>query len=175
MDSSLHGIDGNNGHLNSHIAMQNGSRSLKSFSQKLESAEATIQELREEVSKWERQARKLSADMGILKQQLTAESKNGADLKNEILAKKAECDSLRSELEQKKIARVASKDNYSRWEMDDSKWQINMLQEQVAYQKELNTDLHLQLSKMHDSNGELVAVVKDLEDSLDAMTNGKKW
>lgn len=157
-------------------AMENGARIPTNLPQKLEAAEATIQEMREETLMWERQARKLSVDVETLKQQLAFELKNGAELKVEMSAVESERDSLRLEVEQQKALKVSPKkrgsgDNHSRWEMEDSKWLIKALQEEVNYGKEVNADLHLQLRKTQDLNAELVSVVQELEETLDVRSN----
>ncbi|KAI5080079.1 hypothetical protein GOP47_0005558 [Adiantum capillus-veneris] len=139
--------------------------------QKLEAAEATIQELREESLVWERQARKLAVEVETFRQKLAYESKIGSELKMKLSAAEAECDSLKSEVEQVKASKVTPKtrgghDNFSR--MEDSRRMIKLLQEEIQYEKEVNANLQMQLNKTQDSNANLLSTLTELEEILEA-------
>lgn len=154
-------------------AKENGLWIAAGLPQKLEAAEATIQEMREETLSWERQARKLSVEVETFRQQLAFELKNGSELKVKISATEAERDSLKSEIKQLKALKVAPKnwdgtDNHSRWEMEDSRRMIKVLQEEVLYEKEVNANLQVQLCKTQDSNVELLTALTELEETLEA-------
>lgn len=150
----------------------NGNRVFSSLSEKLEAAEETIQELQEETLTWKRQARKLNVEIETLKQQLVTELKNVAEHGMEVSALEAERDSLKLEVEQLKAIKLASKkrengEDYSRWEVEDSKHLIKALQEEVSYEKEVTANLQVQLHKTQDSNSELVSALTELEETLE--------
>lgn len=151
---------------------ENGTKFSSGFSHKLEAAEATIQELRQETLSAERRAQKLSIDVEILKKQLEIELKNVAEHQVEMSALEAECYSLKLKVEQSKDAKMASKkrengEEYSWWEAEDSKRLIKALREEVRHEKELNVNLQLQLHKTQDSNANLVYAVTELEETLE--------
>ncbi|MCO5562716.1 hypothetical protein L7F22_016347 [Adiantum nelumboides] len=143
------------------------------LSQKLEAAEATIQELSEESLVWERQARKLAVEVETFRQKLAYESKVGSELKMKLSAAEAECDSLKAEAEQLKALKVAPKirggtHNFSRWEMEDSRRMSKVLQEEIQYEKEVNASLQMQLCKTQESNANLISTLTELEEILEA-------
>eukprot|EP00250_Pteridium_aquilinum_P007181 c16957_g1_i3 orf=172-4059(+) len=152
-------------------AKENGAWIAAGLPQKLEAAEATIQDLQDETLVWERRARKLSVEVETFRQQLAFELKNVSELRVEMLATEAERDSLKSQVEQLKVVKVVPRmwggmDNYSRWEMEDSRKMIKGLQEEVIYEKEVNANLQVQLCKMQDSNVDLLTALTELEETL---------
>eukprot|EP01018_Ginkgo_biloba_P020269 Gb_23357 [translate_table: standard] len=137
----------------------------------LEAAEVTIQELRTEAMMWERNARKLAAEMETLKQQLSDQAKHHSDLGMELSAAQAERDSFQLEVEQLKSTlqssaeRGSSLDN-ARFEAEDAKRTVKELQEEIKLQKQTNANLDLQLMKTQEANMELVSALRELEETI---------
>ncbi|XP_057832801.2 uncharacterized protein LOC131043587 isoform X2 [Cryptomeria japonica] len=138
----------------------------------LETAEATIQELRTEAMTWERNARKLGAEMEMLKHQFSEQTKHNSDLEIELSAVEVERDNLKLEVEQVKSALQASTEresalNNTRFDVDDAKRTVKELQEEIELQKQSNANLDLQLRKTQDSNMELVSALQELEETIE--------
>ncbi|KAJ7557258.1 hypothetical protein O6H91_05G119200 [Diphasiastrum complanatum] len=142
------------------------------FRTDLDAVERTIEEQCLEAKKWETHAQKCSTEVETLKQQLSEQIKQVADRSAEMSALLAERDSINAELQQLKYEKQVLEDkgngdDSNRWEAEDSKSMVKELKEEIAFQKETNLNLNLQLRKIQDSNMELVSAVQELEESLE--------
>ncbi|KAH9326091.1 hypothetical protein KI387_006269, partial [Taxus chinensis] len=150
------------------VPLTRGSEPSKGF---LESAEVTIQEFRTEAMTWERNARKVSAELETLKHQFSEQTNHYSELEMELSAAEAERDSLKLEVEQVKSALQASTEkesalNNTRFDADDAKRTVKELQEEIELQKQSNANLDLQLRKTQESNMELVSALQELEETI---------
>ncbi|KAH6557738.1 hypothetical protein KP509_1Z097700 [Ceratopteris richardii] len=139
--------------------------------QKLEVAEVTIQDLREETLRWERQAWKLTVELESFRQKLAHETKHVSELNIKLCAIEIERDNLKAEVDQLKAFKIAPQLRGStyclnRREMEDSRRMIKILQEEIQYEKEVNGDLQMQLSKTQSSNADLLIALTEVEDAL---------
>ncbi|MCO5614334.1 hypothetical protein L7F22_068612 [Adiantum nelumboides] len=151
---------------------QKGTRVTSTLSRKLDAAEATIRELKEEVLTWEMHAHKLDVEAEMLRQQLSSELKSGAELRKRISSLESERDSLKVELAQLRTPAFApikleDVDDYSNSDLDKTQKMIKTLEEEITYEREVHASLHLQLQRTQDSNSQLVSLVTELEACLE--------
>ncbi|KAJ7529267.1 hypothetical protein O6H91_15G040900 [Diphasiastrum complanatum] len=147
-------------------------RNRDPLSEKPNSAEVVDEDYQKEGSQGDWQARRLSLEIEMLKQQLTEQLRHGAENDAKLLALFVERDGLKTEVEKLKVERKSSQDKENgeldlRWEAEKAKQLIKELQEEVMYEKDKNINLNVQLQKMQDSHVELIAAVEDLEKSLE--------
>ncbi|KAH8505728.1 hypothetical protein H0E87_012805 [Populus deltoides] len=135
----------------------------------LETAEDTIEDLRNEAKMWERNARKLMLDMEILRKEYSEQSKNQANMYMELSAACAERDGLQKEVEQLKL--LLEKSTAKPAALEDYKFQdegaVKELENDVMFQRESNANLSLQLKRSQESNAELVSVLQELEETIE--------
>ncbi|KAI5059319.1 hypothetical protein GOP47_0025638 [Adiantum capillus-veneris] len=151
---------------------QKSSRVSSTLSFKLDAAEVTIRELKEEVLTWETHAHKLDVEAETLRQQLASELKSGVELRLKLSSLESENDTLKAELAQLRTPEVAPSkwedvNNYSNSELDKTKKMIQALEEEITYEREVHASLYLQLQKTQDSNNDLVSLVTELEAGLE--------
>ncbi|PKA62753.1 hypothetical protein AXF42_Ash018961 [Apostasia shenzhenica] len=136
----------------------------------LEAAEETIDELRDEAKMWERHAQKLKIDLEKLKKECSFKSKQHSDLDIELSAVISERDSLRREVEQLRLSieelKITQKEN------DNCKTEVilkaqRQLEDELKFLKESNNSLTIQLNKSQEANLELVAILEELEETVE--------
>ncbi|KAK6942718.1 NT-type C2 domain [Dillenia turbinata] len=147
-------------------------RTTNSSDSLLEAAENTIEELRTETKMWEREAKKTMFDLEILRKEFSNQSKILTNLEMELSAANMERDSLREEVAQLKLMLEASAErktaNGSTTFQDNSSNQFHKeLQDELKFQQEYNANLSLQLQRSQESNIELVAVLQELEETIE--------
>ncbi|KAJ4848880.1 hypothetical protein Tsubulata_045422 [Turnera subulata] len=138
----------------------------------VEAAEAKIEELRAEARMWEQNARKLMINNDKLQQELDEQSKRQASLEKDLSESRRECDSMKCEIEQLKtlldesIMEQKGTENLrlQAKEMDDVHKE---LEDEIKFQKEETTNLTLQLNRTQESNIELVAILQELENTVE--------
>ncbi|KAG8095759.1 hypothetical protein GUJ93_ZPchr0013g34164 [Zizania palustris] len=136
----------------------------------LETAEETIEELRDEAKMWERHSRKLKADLDMLKKECSEKSTQHAELAVELSAAHAERDSYRQEIEELKLSmqevttrqKTVGTSKYGDW-VDLQK----ELEDDVKFLKESNTNLVIQLKNTQEANIELVSILQELEETIE--------
>lgn len=134
----------------------------------LEAAEVTIEELRAETRMWERNAKKLAADVDVLKEELSEQSKSQTTINMELSASNQECNGLKQEIEHlKSLLEESSKKHDIKEDLklqagDMNKMQCEM-EEEIGFLKESNADLAEQLQKTQESNIELLSILQELE------------
>lgn len=137
----------------------------------LETAEATIEELRAEAKMWEQNARKLVIDMEKLQKDLYDQSKCQESLEMELSASRTQCTGLKQEMENLKILyeeslakeTVTESMKFQAKDIDSIRKEF---EEEMKFQKEENANLALQLKKTQESNIELVSILQELEETI---------
>ncbi|KAG5243290.1 myosin [Salix suchowensis] len=138
----------------------------------LETAEDTIEDLRNEAKMWERNARKLKLDMEVLRKEYSEQSKKQEDLYMEMSAASAERDGLQKEVEhlklllEKSTAKPAALKDYTSHDEGAAQF-LKELENDLMFQKESNANLSLQLTRSQESNAELVSVRQELEETIE--------
>ncbi|XP_078155669.1 uncharacterized protein LOC144551543 isoform X2 [Carex rostrata] len=156
--------------------------SLGSTKDLLEAAEETIEELRDEAKMWERHSRKVKVEMENLKKDYAEKAKQLDEVQIEFSSSSAERDLLKVEVEQLKSsleelrANASARESFGTAKYDDvasPKYEeiLNShreLEEELQFQKESNANLTLQLKKTQEANVELLAVIQELEEAVEA-------
>lgn len=136
----------------------------------LEAAEETIEELQDEAKMWERHAQKLKLDVEKFKKESSQKSKRQAELDSELSNALAECDSLKREIKQLKssLEEATTRQNSARASKNDVMLHVQKeLEDEVRFLKESNNSLSMQLKKSQEANIELVAILEELEDTIE--------
>ncbi|KAK8618029.1 hypothetical protein V6N13_115904 [Hibiscus sabdariffa] len=131
-----------------------------------------IERLKNELIVLSRQVDVSDLELQTLRKQIVKESKRGQDLLREVVnlkeerdALKLECDKLKAPQKEKEDARVKGR---LQFESGDPWVLVQETREELKYEKDLNSNLRLQLQKTQESNAELLLAVQDLEEMLDA-------
>ncbi|KAJ0764094.1 putative transcription factor bZIP family [Helianthus annuus] len=138
----------------------------------LEADVSTPEELRAEARSWERNARKLKVDLDLSRNETINQTKHLENVTMELSALQKECNGLKDENKHLKIllgeSAVKERDavNLKNQVQDNKDIQVK-LEEEIKFQKNLNDDLALQLSKTQESNLELVSVLQELEETIE--------
>ncbi|MFS7960225.1 putative NT-type C2 domain-containing protein [Helianthus anomalus] len=138
----------------------------------LEADASTPEELRAEARSWERNARKLKVDLDLSRNETINQTKHLENVTMELSALQKECNGLKDEIKHLKIllgeSTVKERDavNLKNQVQDNKDIQVK-LEEEIKFQKNLNDDLALQLSKTQESNLELVSVLQELEETIE--------
>ncbi|KAM0042608.1 putative NT-type C2 domain-containing protein [Helianthus debilis subsp. tardiflorus] len=138
----------------------------------LEADASTPEELRAEARSWERNARKLKVDLDLSRNETINQTKHLENVTMELSALQKECNGLKDEIKHLKIllgeSAVKERDavNLKNQVQDNKDTQVK-LEEEIKFQKNLNDDLALQLSKTQESNLELVSILQELEETIE--------
>jgi chromosome segregation ATPase len=137
----------------------------------LRGEEDDVDKLRSEIATLTRKVDVSDMELQTLRKQIVKESRRGQDLFKEMSSLREERDALRRECEGLRGAKNMIHDSNGsekRLSDGDDPWsQIEELKQDLSHEKNLNSDLRLQLQKMQESNSELLLAVKDLDESLD--------
>jgi chromosome segregation ATPase len=137
----------------------------------LRGEEDDVDKLRSEIATLTRKVDVSDMELQTLRKQIVKESRRGQDLFKEMSSLREERDALRRECEGLRGAKNMIHDSNGsekRLSDGDDPWsQIEELKQDLSHEKNLNSDLRLQLQKMKESNSELLLAVKDLDESLD--------
>ncbi|KAL2943172.1 Lamin-L(II) [Bienertia sinuspersici] len=139
----------------------------------LEAAEVTIEELRAEAKMWERNAKKLTVDLEVLRKEMSEQSRRQETLGMELLASQQECNGLQQEVNHLKslLEESAKKENattYLRHETKDMDETENKMEEEIRFLQESNANLAEQLRKTQESNVELLSILQELEGIIES-------
>jgi chromosome segregation ATPase len=146
----------------------------------LEAAEETIEELRDEAKMWERHSRKVKVEMESLKNDYAEKAKQLDEVQMELSSSNTERDLLKLEVEKLKSSleesRASARESFGTPKYDEvapPKYEemINShkeLEDELQFQKESNANLALQLKKTQEVNVELLAVIQELEEAVEA-------
>lgn len=135
-----------------------------------EASDETVERLKSELSSLMRQSELSELELQTLRKQITKESRRGQDLSRQVKELEEERDELKTECEQVKSSRKSVEGeslNQLRAEYEDSLVQLEEVRRELSHQKDLNTNLKLQLQKTQDSNSELILAVGDLDEMLE--------
>lgn len=118
-----------------------------------------------------RQAEMTELELQTLRKQIVKERKRGQDLSKEVSglkeereALKVECENLKAFQKRTDQAKIKSKLPF---EGGDPWALLEELRQELSYEKDLNTNLRLQLQKTQESNAELILAVRDLDEMLE--------
>ncbi|OMO79500.1 Prefoldin [Corchorus capsularis] len=130
------------------------------------------EKLKHELIALSRQVDVSDMELQTLRKQIVKESKRGQDLSREVATLKEERDSLKLECEklktfQKRMDEAKTKGRLQ-FESGDPWVLVEEIRQELTYEKDLNSNLRLQLQKTQESNAELILAVQDLEEMLDA-------
>ncbi|XP_020247758.1 paramyosin-like isoform X2 [Asparagus officinalis] len=111
-------------------------------------------------------------ELQTLRKQVVKERRRGQDFLRELSSLKEERDALRKEVDELKASkkRAADDENVSAMMQFGAKDPWSMLEEmkkELDHEKNLNSNLQLQLQKTQESNSELIFAVRDLEGLLE--------
>ncbi|XP_022720138.1 myosin-11-like isoform X2 [Durio zibethinus] len=136
------------------------------------SSDNEIEKLKNELIVLSRQVDVSDLELQALRKQIVKERKKAQDLSREVVtlkeerdALKFECEKLKAFQEQMDDAKVKSRlqfENGEPWVL------VEEIRQELNYEKDLNSNLRLQLQKTQESNGELILAIQDLEEMLDA-------
>ncbi|XVF10625.1 hypothetical protein REPUB_Repub07fG0198700 [Reevesia pubescens] len=131
-----------------------------------------IEKLKNELIALSRQVDVSDLELQTLRKQIVKESKRGQDLSREVVTLKEERDALKLECEKLKAFQKRMDDAKVKsrlpFESGDPWVLVEEIREELNYEKDLNSNLQLQLQKTQESNAELILAVQDLEEMLDA-------
>ncbi|XVF51517.1 hypothetical protein PTKIN_Ptkin04bG0191200 [Pterospermum kingtungense] len=136
------------------------------------SSDNEIEKLKNELTALSRQVDVSDLELQTLRKQIVKESKRGQDLSREVVTLKEERDALKLECEKLKASQKRMDDakvkGRLQFERGDPGVIVEEIRQELNYEKDLNSNLRLQLQKTQESNGELILAVQDLEEMLDA-------
>lgn len=130
------------------------------------SPEDIIKKLKDELVIVARQAEVSEMELQTLRKQIMKESKKGQDHLKELAALKEERNELKEECEKMKV-KVKVNSNLLT-EGGDPRALADELRQELNYEKNLNSNLRLQLQKTQESNAELILAVRDLDEMLES-------
>ncbi|XP_057415984.1 uncharacterized protein LOC130710662 [Lotus japonicus] len=129
------------------------------------------EKLKAQVAALARQMEVSDLELQTLRKQIVKESKRGQELSKEAISLKEERDKLKVECGNlrsfHKRMDEAKAGNTSQLESVDLRTLVEEIKQELKYEKDLNTNLRLQLEKTQDSNAELVLAVQDLDEMLE--------
>ncbi|EPS69111.1 hypothetical protein M569_05650, partial [Genlisea aurea] len=130
-----------------------------------------VEKLRSELSSLSRHLEVSELELQALRKQVAKESRRGQDLVKELVSLKEERDSFRFECEklsevEKRIEIGKGRSNLG-FEECDFRAMVEELRQELNHEKELNSNLRIQLEKTQESNSELILAVKDLDEMLE--------
>ncbi|KAM7278334.1 hypothetical protein ACFE04_005468 [Oxalis oulophora] len=125
-----------------------------------------IDKLKAEVIALSRKADLSELELQTLRKQIIKESKRGQEFTKEIANLKHERSALLAECE-----KLRGLNNF-RYESEDPQAFIEEIRKELNYEKELNSDLRLQLQKTQDSNSKLLLAIQEL-DGIVEQKNGE--
>ena len=137
----------------------------------LDTAEETIEELLAEAQMWETHSRQLKNDLETLQKECDEKSVTQSELLLELSASQAERESLRKEIEELKSSLEVATTRETVAGTTKSGDVIDCeheLKDEVQFLRESNENLTIQLKKAQDANIELVSILQELEETVEA-------
>ncbi|ESQ46843.1 hypothetical protein EUTSA_v10027632mg [Eutrema salsugineum] len=131
------------------------------------SREDEVEKLKAELVALARRTDFSELELQSLRKQIVKETKRSQDLLKEVTSLKQERDSLKVDCESIKALDKRKEDaklrNKLQCEGSDPQVLLEETREELDYEKDLNSNLRLQLEKTQESNTELILAVQDLE------------
>ncbi|XP_031482601.1 uncharacterized protein LOC116252463 isoform X2 [Nymphaea colorata] len=134
--------------------------------EKLQASEIEVAKLKDEIAAMGRQAEVSDVEVQTLRKQIIKESKKVQEFSKEICSLREERDALRQQFEQIKASRATDGVTVVDKAHDNKNDDTSILEEikqELVYEQQLNSNLHLQLQKTQQANSELILAVQDLE------------
>ncbi|KAK7279956.1 hypothetical protein RJT34_25018 [Clitoria ternatea] len=137
-----------------------------------EPSDNATERLKSEISSLKRQVEVSELELQSLRKQIEKESSRGQNLSRQINSLRDERDLLKTRYEQLKSQQNLNNETNNasktlKFEIEDTKLQLEAIKEELVYEKELSANLQLQLQKTQNSNSELLLAVTDLEAMLE--------
>lgn len=136
-----------------------------------EHSEDSTEKLKSEIASLMRQVEVSELELQTLRRQVAKESSRGQNLSRQIISLREERDKLKSKNEQLESQKEFNSETRTpkalQSEFKDARLQLKTVKEELVYEKELNSNLQLQLQKTQNSNSELLLAVADLEAMLE--------
>ncbi|KFK33030.1 hypothetical protein AALP_AA6G321500 [Arabis alpina] len=134
------------------------------------SSDDEVEKLKTELVAVARRADLSELELQSLRKQIVKETKRSQDLLREVTSLKQERDSLKADCESFKASDKRKEDakvrNKLQTEGRDPEVLLEETREELDYEKDMNSNLRLQLEKTQESNTELILAVQDLEAML---------
>ncbi|XP_076943022.1 uncharacterized protein LOC143613101 [Bidens hawaiensis] len=134
------------------------------------SPEAVIKKLKTELEVLTRQADVTELELQTLRKQIVKERKKGLELSTEVSLLIEERNAFKEECERLKETKKCTEEVKVKgdpWDLVDE------LRQELNYEKDLNSNLRLQLQKTQESNAELILAVQDLDAMLESKSKSK--
>lgn len=133
-----------------------------------QTSENEIEKLQTDLSTLSRQVELSEVELQTLRKQIVKESKKGQDLSKEVFSLKDERDALREECDSLKAFKKRVEEGRVRtFQSGDPFSILEEIRQELNYEKDLNSNLRLQLQKTQESNSELILAVRDLDEMLE--------
>ncbi|XP_027363520.1 paramyosin [Abrus precatorius] len=136
-----------------------------------EPSDNATERLQSEIASLKRQAEVSELELQSLRKQIEKESSRGQNLSRQIISLREERDLLKTKYEQLKSQQDFNNETKTsktfKYEIEDTRLQLEAIKEELIYEKELSANLQLQLQKTQNSNSELLLAVTDLEAMLE--------
>ncbi|KAL4385595.1 hypothetical protein GQ457_15G009570 [Hibiscus cannabinus] len=131
-----------------------------------------IEKLKNKLIALSRQVVVSDLELQTLRKQIVKECKRGQDLSREVVTLKEERDALKLQCEELKSFQKGVDDaevkNRMRFESGEPWVLAEEMRQELNYEKDMNSNLRLQLQKTQESNAELILAVQELEEILQA-------
>ncbi|XP_028806198.1 golgin subfamily A member 6-like protein 22 isoform X1 [Neltuma alba] len=129
------------------------------------------EKLKSEIASLKRQVEVSGLELESLRRQVAKESSRGQSMSAQIISLREERDVLKTKCEQLESQRNSNDETKTtktlQSEVKDVRLQLKATREELVYEKELNSNLQIQLQKTQNSNSELLLAVEDLEAMLE--------
>ncbi|CAL4932127.1 unnamed protein product [Urochloa decumbens] len=142
-----------------------------SLSGLLDTAEETIEELLAEAQMWEAHSCQLKNDLETLQKERDEKTEKQSELLLELCASQAERESLRQEIEELKssLEVATARKTVAGIAMSGDAIDVqHELKDEAQFLRESNENLTIQLKKTQDANIELVSILQELEETVEA-------
>ncbi|KAF3782648.1 hypothetical protein EJ110_NYTH32612 [Nymphaea thermarum] len=140
------------------------------LNQKLQLALSSIETLKDQIAVMGRQAEVTDLEVQTLRKQIVKDNRKVQEFSREICNMKEERDALKQEYEELKGLMATNNNDATNGLQHDDNDPSHIFEEvkqELAYERDLNANLRLQLKKTQDANFELILAVQDLEKMLD--------
>ncbi|KAM0046144.1 putative NT-type C2 domain-containing protein [Helianthus debilis subsp. tardiflorus] len=132
------------------------------------SPEAIIKKLKTELEVFARQADVTELELQTLRKQIVKERKKGLELSREVSVLNEETNALKEECAKIKENKKGTNEIKVNAKVKGDPWDlVDELRQELNYEKDLNSNLRLQLQKTQESNAELILAVQDLDAMLE--------
>ncbi|KAK9079666.1 hypothetical protein SSX86_001339 [Deinandra increscens subsp. villosa] len=130
------------------------------------SPDAIIKKLKTELEVLARQADVTELELQTLRKQIVKERKKGLELCREVNALNEERNTFKEECE--KLKENKKRTQEAKVKVAGDPWDlVDELRQELNYEKDLNSNLQVQLQKTQESNAELILAVQDLDAMLE--------